>query len=117
LIRCQLNNTDEIERTLQILLPSLLILIDSTYYRKEPTMNNELISKQQLQDRYGVCKKTILKWIQMYELPMIEITQHRKYIRMSDVLKFESDRMNGSDVWLQHPSLWILTEQKVNQNR
>ena len=61
-------------------------------------MNNELISKQQLQDRYGVCKKTILKWIQMYELPMIEITQHRKYIRMSDVLKFESDRMNGSDV-------------------
>lgn len=34
----------------------------------------------------------------MYELPMIEITQHRKYIRMSDVLKFESDRMNGTDI-------------------
>jgi hypothetical protein len=33
----------------------------------------------------------------MYELPMIEITQHRKYIRMSDVLKFESDRIRESN--------------------
>ena len=61
-------------------------------------MNDQLISKQQLQKRYGVCKKTILNWVQMFELPMIEITQHRKYIRMSDVLKFESDRMKVSDV-------------------
>jgi hypothetical protein len=29
---------------------------------------------------------------------LTETSQHRKYIRMSDVLKYESDRMNGSDV-------------------
>jgi bisphosphoglycerate-dependent phosphoglycerate mutase len=56
-------------------------------------MNDQLISKQQLQKRYGVCRQTILTWMRKYDLPVIEITQHRKYFRMSDVLKWEEGLM------------------------
>jgi len=56
-------------------------------------MNDQLISKQQLQKRYGVCRQTILTWMRKYDLPVIEISQHRKYFRMSDVLKWEEELM------------------------
>ena len=48
------------------------------------------ISKQQLQQIYGVNRLTIEDWVKTKELPLIRISSHSKYITKDDLLKWES---------------------------
>ncbi len=54
----------------------------------------ERITKQELMKLYGVDRTTIENWIVRYNLPMIEISSHSKYVRSEDLLQWENERMN-----------------------
>lgn len=54
------------------------------------TMNkDERITKKELMKMYGVDRSTIENWVKERGLPLIEISSHKKYIRMKDLLEFE----------------------------
>ena len=53
------------------------------------------ITKQELMKLYGVDRTTIETWITRYNLPMIEISSHSKYVRQSDLISWEN-RMTKS---------------------
>ena len=55
----------------------------------------ERITKQELMKLYGVDRTTIENWIVRYNLPMIEISSHSKYVRSEDLLQWENERMNN----------------------
>lgn len=57
----------------------------------------ERITKQQLMKIYGVDSTTMENWIHRYQLPMIEITSHSKFIRPEALLKWE-DKMTRSKI-------------------
>lgn len=57
------------------------------------------ITKQELMKLYGVDRTTIETWITRYNLPMIEISSHSKYIRKDDLIHWE-DRMTKSKIKL-----------------
>ena len=47
------------------------------------------ITKQELEKIYGVNRKTIEHWVQKYNLPMIQISPYKRFIRESDLLEWE----------------------------
>jgi hypothetical protein len=49
----------------------------------------ERISKQQLQQMYGVNRLTIEEWVKTKELPLIRISSHSKYITKGDLIEWE----------------------------
>jgi hypothetical protein len=53
------------------------------------------ITKQELMKLYGVDRTTIENWIVRYNLPMIEISSHSKYVRSEDLLQWENERINN----------------------
>ena len=50
---------------------------------------DERISKQQLQQIYGVNRKTIEDWVENYNLPMIQISPYKRCVRKKDLLECE----------------------------
>ena len=52
-------------------------------------MIEERISKQKLQKMYGVDRKTIEHWVRNYNLPMIQISPYKRYVRKSELLEWE----------------------------
>ena len=48
----------------------------------------ERITKQQLQKLYGVNRKTIEDWVQNYNLPMIQISPYKRFVRKKDLLEW-----------------------------
>ena len=48
------------------------------------------ITKQELMKLYGVDRTTIETWITRYNLPMIEISSHSKYVRQDDLINWEN---------------------------
>jgi len=59
--------------------------------------NNLRISKQELEELYGVDRTTIEVWRKRYGLPLIEISSHSKYIRKNDLIEWE-DKMKHNIV-------------------
>ena len=55
----------------------------------------ERISKQQLQQIYGVNRKTIEDWVHNYNLPMIQISPYKRFVRKKDLLEWEEKYMVG----------------------
>jgi len=51
----------------------------------------ERITKQQLQKMYNVSRFTIEDWVKNQGLPMIKISEYKRYIRKSDLLKWEEE--------------------------
>ena len=49
----------------------------------------ERITKQQLQKMYNVSRFTIEDWVKNHNLPMIKISDYKRYVRKSDLLKWE----------------------------
>jgi transposase len=49
----------------------------------------ERITKQQLQKMYNVSRFTIEDWVKNQGLPMIKISEYKRYVRKSDLLKWE----------------------------
>jgi transposase len=62
---------------------------------KEENRMEERISKQQLQQIYGVNRKTIEDWVQNYNLPMIQISPYKRFVRKKDLLEWEESLMVG----------------------
>lgn len=56
---------------------------------------DERISKQQLQQIYGVNRKTIEDWVHNYNLPMIQISPYKRFVRKKDLLEWEESLMVG----------------------
>tara|TARA_R110001583_G_C5653563_1_gene408960 strand:- start:3312 stop:3521 length:210 start_codon:yes stop_codon:yes gene_type:complete len=51
---------------------------------------NRRITKQELQKIYNVDRTTIEVWVKNYDLPMIVISSHSKYIRENDLINWEN---------------------------
>ena len=49
------------------------------------------ISKQELENIFGVDRATIENWRKNYGLPIIEISSHSKYIRIDDLIEWENN--------------------------
>ena len=49
----------------------------------------ERITKQQLQKMYKVSRQTIEDWVKNQGLPMIKISEYKRYVRKSDLLEWE----------------------------
>ena len=56
----------------------------------------ERITKQQLQKIYGVNRKTIEDWVHNYNLPMIKISEYKRFVRREDLLNWEKSHMINS---------------------
>lgn len=50
----------------------------------------ERITKKELILMYGVDRSTLESWIKNYDLPMIQISSHKKYVRKEDLLNWEN---------------------------
>ena len=62
---------------------------------KEKKVNMERISKQQLQRMYDVDRATIENWFKYEGLPFIEISTHKKYVRLDDLIAWENSKMKN----------------------
>ena len=60
--------------------------------RSNDNMNEQRITKQELEKIYGVNRHTIENWRRNYGLPIIEISSKKRYIRREDLMDWE-DRM------------------------
>lgn len=49
------------------------------------------ISKKELSEMYGVDKNTIENWVKNLGLPLLSITSHSKFIRKTDLEKWENN--------------------------
>lgn len=56
----------------------------------------ERISKQDLQKIYGVSRTTIEDWVQNHNLPMIKISEYKRFVRKEDLLNWEKSHMINS---------------------
>ena len=52
-------------------------------------MNEKRISKKELMDMYGVDRSTIENWVKERGLPLIQISSHKKFIRLKDLVDWE----------------------------
>jgi len=59
---------------------------------KEITMEKRLISAKDLLIRYGISKSTLRKWVRELELPLIVISDKKKYVYEIDLIEWEKDR-------------------------
>ena len=55
-------------------------------------MTEERITKKQILKMYGIDSSTLENWIRHRGFPIIEMSSHKKYIRLKDLLEFE-DKM------------------------
>jgi transposase len=56
----------------------------------------ERISKQELQKMYKVSRTTIEDWVQNHNLPMIKISEYKRFVRREDLLNWEKSHMINS---------------------
>jgi len=55
-------------------------------------MEKRLISAKDLLIRYGISKSTLRKWVRELELPLIVISDKKKYVYEIDLIEWEKDR-------------------------
>ena len=55
-------------------------------------MKEERLTTKDLIEIYKVDLTTIKNWIRYRGLPMIEISTHKKFIRIEDLINWENDR-------------------------
>ena len=58
-------------------------------------MIEERISKQKLEKLYSVDRATIESWVKNHDLPMITINSHSKFVRRSDLEKWENSMVKN----------------------
>jgi len=56
---------------------------------KKVMEEDKRISKKQLMKMYNVDRSTIESWVRERGLPLIQISTHKKYIRMKDLIEWE----------------------------
>jgi hypothetical protein len=56
----------------------------------------ERLTKQDLMKLYGVDRVTIEEWRRNYNLPLIVVSSHSKFIRKEDLISWENKLMESS---------------------
>ncbi|MBT6672342.1 MAG: hypothetical protein HOB13_06405 [Lentimicrobiaceae bacterium] len=51
----------------------------------------ERISKRELMEMYNVDRSTIESWVRERGLPLIQISSHKKFIRLKDLVEWEDN--------------------------
>ena len=54
-------------------------------------MNEKRISKRELMEMYNVDRSTIESWVRERGLPLIQISSHKKFIRLKDLVEWEDN--------------------------
>lgn len=62
-------------------------------------MTEERITKKELLKMYGVDRSTLETWIKNYNLPMIQISSHKKYIRKDDLINWENQMIKSDKMY------------------
>jgi len=61
------------------------------------TMKTEdRLSKKEIMELYQINRKTFESWVVKYNLPLIVISDKRKVVRISDLIKWENGRMSSN---------------------
>ena len=60
----------------------------------EESMNKQLISSKDLLIRYGISKSTLRKWVRELGLPLMAITDKKRYVLESDLKAWEESMKN-----------------------
>ena len=54
-------------------------------------MIEERISKKEIIEMYNIDSSTFENWVKYRDLPVIQISTHKKFVRKSDLIKFEDN--------------------------
>lgn len=53
------------------------------------TSMEKRLTKREVQELYGVNRKTIEHWVKNYSFPMIQISPYKRFVREKDLLEWE----------------------------
>jgi hypothetical protein len=59
--------------------------------QSEQRIEDRILTKQDLEKRYRVSRNTIENWSKYNGLPLFEVSSNKKFIRESDLLRWEED--------------------------
>ena len=57
--------------------------------QSEQRIEDRILTKQDLEKRYKVCRNTIENWSKHNGLPLFQVSSNKKFIRESDLLRWE----------------------------
>jgi|FLOH01.1.fsa_nt_gi hypothetical protein len=60
------------------------------------TKTEERLSKKDIMELYQINRKTFETWVVKYKLPIIVISDKRKFVRISDLKDWENGRIERS---------------------
>lgn len=55
-------------------------------------MEKRLISAKELLYRYGISKSTLRKWVRELQLPIMVMSDKKKYVYETELIEWEKDR-------------------------
>jgi len=58
----------------------------------------ERLSKKQIMKLYDINRKTFEVWVVKYNLPLIVISDKRKFVRVNDLRVWENGRITSNDM-------------------
>jgi len=61
------------------------------------TKTEERLSKKDIMELYQINRKTFETWVVKYKLPIIVISDKRKFVRISDLKDWENSRILKSN--------------------
>ena len=59
--------------------------------QSEQRIEDRILTKQDLEKRYKVSRNTIENWSKYNGLPLFEVSSNKKFIRESDLLRWEEE--------------------------
>jgi predicted site-specific integrase-resolvase len=62
------------------------------------TKTEERLSKKDIMELYQINRKTFETWVVKYKLPIIVISDKRKFVRISDLKDWENSRITSNVV-------------------
>ena len=62
------------------------------------TKTEERLSKKDIMELYKINRKTFESWVIKYKLPIIVISDKRKFVRISDLKDWENSRITSNVV-------------------
>ena len=63
---------------------------------QENRTEDRILTKQDLEKRYKVCRNTIENWSKHNGLPLFQVSSNKKYVRESELLEWEERLKSGT---------------------
>jgi hypothetical protein len=63
---------------------------------QENRTEDRILTKQDLEKRYKVCRNTIENWSKYNGLPLFQVSSNKKYVRESELLEWEERLKSGT---------------------